>query len=695
MGGLGPPATSRQGARATRRARRNEAVRRTYAGCTEIAGPLDFSPEPWVGFRRVATRSQRLTLTLLASLNALAGLVFVSWLLMPAHVPGPGVVGIGGWKLAVARFSFCIVVAVELIRLVQNFAVWVFASKAADPIPKAPQAGLRVAMLTTIVPAKEPLPVVERTLRAMLAVRYRGRVDVWILDEGNDPAVKEMARRLGVLHFSRKGIPAFNQPSGQFRAKTKAGNHNAWRYQFERYYDVVAQMDPDHAPLPCFLKRTLGYFRDPDVAFVVAPQVYGNMYDNWVAHGASVQQYLFSGVVERGGNGLDAPLLIGTNHLYRPSAWQEIGGYQDAMVEDHMTGMRVQGTVNPATGDNWIGVYTPDVLAIGEGPASWTDYFNQQKRWAYGIWEILLKPRLKAGIRLQRRQRLLYGLVQFYYPSVGATTLFGTVATGIYLLLGITAIQMNGGQWLALWSASMLSWLMLWLWLRRFNLAEHERREIGLHGMVLALFAGPVYVAAGITALLHKPLAYAVTAKGNLRSADSFKTFRLHVIWATASLALLAASFRFHHDYAALRAWASLAVIAGMGPPVIALTGRLMSAKSGPRRASEHTVSTRAATESAITEGPHGVRVPSPRQDVWGARTPVPHSLGRDAEPAAVGGLRMLADLSASQQAVREARTGTAHSSRRNLAVSGVPPARLHRQHAEENWDRHHEARAH
>jgi cellulose synthase (UDP-forming) len=689
------PAPPRQGGRAARRARRNEAVRRIYAGCSEIAGPLDFSPEPWVEFRPVATPSQRLTLTFLASLNALTGLVFVGWLLMPAHVPGPGVPGIGGWQLAVARVSFCVVVAVELIRLVQNFAVWVFASKAADPVPKAPQAGLRVAMLTTIVPAREPLNVAERTLRAMLAVRYRGRVDVWILDEGNDPRVKEMARRLGVLYFTRKGIPEFNQPSGQFRAKTKAGNHNAWRYQFERYYDVVAQMDPDHAPLPCFLKRTLGYFRDPDVAFVVAPQVYGNMYDNWVAHGASVQQYLFSGVVERGGNGLDAPLLIGTNHLYRPSAWREIGGYQDAMVEDHMTGMRVQGTVNPKTGDNWLGVYTPDVLAIGEGPASWTDYFNQQKRWAYGIWEILLRPKLKAGIRLQRHQRLLYGLVQFYYPSVGATTLLGTLATAIYLLLGITAISMNGGQWLALWSASMASWLILWLWLRRFNLAEHERREIGVLGMVLALFAGPVYVAAGVTALLRRPLAYAVTAKGSLRSPDSFRTFRLHVLWAAASLALLAASFRFHHDYAALRAWASLAVIAGLGPPVIALTGRLTPGGSGGGRASGHPGGRKVAAEPATMGKLHpSARVPSPRQAVRRARTPMPHQPARGAEPSAVGGLRMLEHLSASQQAVREERARAAHSPKRSLAVSGLPQPRQHRQRAEENWDRHYETRA-
>ena len=512
---------------------------------------------------------------MLTLVNALTALAFIGWLLLPAHIPGPGVVGFGGWRLGVARMSFCLVICVESIRLVQNFAVWVFASAMRDPVPKAPPPRLRVAMLTTIVPSKEPISVVERTLRAMREVSYRGQVDVWILDESDDPAVKAMAERLGVHHFSRNGVPRYNQPAGPFRAGTKSGNHNAWRDGYERYYDVVAQMDPDHVPLPCFLERTLGYFRDPDVAFVVAPQVYGNMYENWVAHGASVQQYLFSGVVERGGNGLDAPLLIGTNHLYRPAAWREIGGYQDSIIEDHLTSMRVQGTVNPVTGNAWRGVYTPDVLAIGEGPESWTDYFNQQKRWAYGIWEIVLKRNLRAGIRLRPRQRLLYGLVQFYYPSVGSAVLLGTIATAVYLLLGVTAIRLNSLQWLALWSASMTSWMVLWLWLRRFNLAVHERREVGVAGMLLALFAGPVYVAAGITALFRRPLTYAVTAKGNLKSPDSVRTFRLHLVWAAVATVLLMMSFRLHHDYTALRVWGTLALITGLGPPLIIMASWL------------------------------------------------------------------------------------------------------------------------
>jgi cellulose synthase (UDP-forming) len=292
----------RSARRTSRRQQRTAAVRRAYARCSDLTGDLDFSPDPRVTFRRVTTVGQRVALTLLAGLNALTALVFTGWLLLPAHIPGAGVVGFGGWRLGVARVAFCVIISVEMIRFVQNFAVWLFASSMYNPVPKAPARGLRVAMLTTIVPAKEPIYVVERTLRAMRQVRYRGQVDIWILDEGNDPAVRAMAERLGVYHFSRKGIPRYNQVRGAYRARTKAGNHNAWRDNYERYYDIVAQMDPDHVPLPCFLERTIGYFRDPDVAFVVAPQVYGNMYENWVAHGASAQQYLFSGVVERGGN---------------------------------------------------------------------------------------------------------------------------------------------------------------------------------------------------------------------------------------------------------------------------------------------------------------------------------------------------------------------------------------------------------
>ncbi|MBD0741099.1 glycosyltransferase family 2 protein [Streptomyces sp. CBMA152] len=562
---------SRPDRRAERRDRRNASAVEAYVRAARACGPLA-NPGREVAYCPVLRLDQRVLLTAVTAATALADIVFIGWLLLPEHVPGPGVTGLGGCGLCLARVGFCLVIGVETIKVVQAAAIWVFAFRAKDPIPMVPPSGLRVAMLTTIVPSKEPLAVVQRTLRAMLEVeRWNCTVDVWILDEGDDPAVRQMAARLGVHHFSRKGRPEYNQPSGPFRARTKSGNHNAWRAEHENDYDVVAQMDPDHVPLPCFLERTLGYFHAPDTAFVVAPQVYGNAYDNWVSHGASVQQYLFSSMVERGGNGLDAPLLIGTNHLYRVTAWQKIGGYQDSIIEDHLTSMRVHGTVNPATGNGWKGVYTPDVVAIGEGPTTWTDYFNQQRRWAYGVWEITLNSRLREGIQLRPGQRLLYGLVQFYYPSVAMSLGLGTLATALYMLLGVSSIQLPGLPWFLLWSAGMGGSFALWLWLRRFNLAEHERREIGIAGILLSLFAGPVYIDAAANALLRRPLAYVVTAKGELRSSESLRTFRLHLLWALMAGALLTASFLHHHDYTAMRMWTLLGLAAGSAPPLLAL----------------------------------------------------------------------------------------------------------------------------
>jgi len=85
-------------------------------------------------------------------------------------------------------------------------------------------------------------------------------------------------------------------------------------------------MDPDHVPEPWFLERTVGYFNDSDTAFVVAPQIYGNGDRSWIARGAGQLESIFQALVQRGANGMGAPLLIGTNHLYRTKCWQQIGG---------------------------------------------------------------------------------------------------------------------------------------------------------------------------------------------------------------------------------------------------------------------------------------------------------------------------------------------------------------------------------
>ena len=507
-----------------------------YSRKSTLAGPARKGTT--VQYKRVLSRRDNLVLGAIIALNMVAGGSLLTWLLIPAHLPSPR-------GMTVASVSSVVVVvvmvALELTRLTQSATLAHFASRARDPIPLVPNANPRVAMLTTIVPGKEPFALVLETLEAMLAVRYPGVMDVWLLDEGDDPEIKAVCEQRGIHHFSRRRRPEYNQPRGAFRAKTKHGNHNAWRAENEDEYDIVAQMDPDHVPTGDFLERTLGYFNDRDVAFVVAPQVYGNLVESWIAHGAAFLAYVFHGVIQRGGNGMAAPLLIGTNHLYRVTAFSQIGGYQDSIIEDHLTAMKIYATRNPLTKNFWKGVYTPDILAVGAGPSSFTDFFNQQKRWAYGIWEIIFShsPRLFGAMK--RSQRLSFAMLQTFYPSVAAEWILSYLLAATYLF-GAKSPNLILWQWGALWGSSVGSTLVLFLWLRRFNLVEHERKDSGLIGMALMLMCIPVYTAAAIRRCTGRKLAYAVTAKGELTSPDNIRTFTPHLLWAALILVTLLAT---------------------------------------------------------------------------------------------------------------------------------------------------------
>ncbi len=539
---------------------------------TDLTGPLQ-PPGETVRYRHVLTRSQRTWVAALGYLHVAVSVALAVYLLLPSSLPrwdDDTLVNVS------AAAGLLVMVSLQLIAGLRTWTITYHAGQARDPLPMRAQPGQRVAVLTTIVPGKEPVELVMATLRAMQRIRHDGVLDVWLLDEDDDAEVKRRCEELGVRHFSRKGRPEWNQESGPFRRKTKHGNHNSWRSQHESDYDVVAQMDPDHVPFPNFLERTLGYFGDPDVAFVVAPQVYGNLQESFVARGAAELAYLFHGLIQRGGNGHDAPLLIGTNHLYRPAAFGEIGGYQDCIIEDHLTSMVVYTAVNSATGRNWKGVYTPDIVAVGEGPATYSDFFSQQKRWAYGIWEVARQhsPRLFPRMRT-RQQRLAFFALQTHYPTTAIAWVGGIALSSLYLVGGVAVTRLPVLQWALLFGANLALGLTFALSMRRFNLVEHERRSWGLTGMLLDLFTAPVYVAAAAAQLVGRPLVYVVTAKGSAATGDTWRTFRPHLLWLAVAVVSIAAGRLQGHHYGTLYFWAGLTAVLCLAPLTLVGAQRL------------------------------------------------------------------------------------------------------------------------
>ncbi|MET0520799.1 MAG: glycosyltransferase family 2 protein [Jiangellaceae bacterium] len=543
-----------------------------YPAYSVLAGPAVPPPDggQQVRMRRLDRRRPLATLAMTVLAFTFES-VFLVWLLSSIRVPDRDLHPI----LHGATFvMFGATALIELFRLVNVVTLCLATIWARDPQPILPDAGLRVAFLTTIVPNKEPVEMVERTLVAARSVRHAGPYDVWLLDEGDDDAVKEMCARIGVRHFSRKGIAEYNAADGAFKARTKHGNYNSWVDRHGDEYDVFVSVDPDHVPLPNFCERLLGYFRDEDVAFVVGPQIYGN-YDNVVTRWAESQQYLFHSLLQRAGNRHGIAMLVGTNNAVRISALRSIGGLQDSITEDMATSLALHAANNPATKTRWRSVYTPDVLAVGEGPSSWTDYFSQQHRWSRGTDEVVLTRFGRLVRSLGFKRSLHYGLLMSYYPLTAFAWLLGAVNAACYLVLGAKGVQVPQEVWLMLYVDAALFQVGLYLFNRRHNVSPHEEAgSSGLVGMLASTLCAPIYVASYVGALLRRQAGFVVTPKGDEASPDRLVTFRHGLAWAGFYAALLGVAAVGDHVDGAMWLWPTLNLAICLMPTVIWLTTR-------------------------------------------------------------------------------------------------------------------------
>ncbi|MFF1482742.1 glycosyltransferase family 2 protein [Streptomyces sp. NPDC058301] len=565
-----------------------------YETHSRLAGPLtDPGPDP--AAYRVRYRSllsaepRRIRAVLLMTLAPLLTAALLVYLVWPTH----WVEREGGdeWLVGLDVAMLVAIGLIELFMVVNVVSIAHATMVARDPIPVFPEPGTRVAFLTTYVPGKEPMAMVRATLEGAVRLHHPGPLDVWLLDEGDDQGAKALCEELGVRHFTRSGVPEWNRTKGPHRARTKHGNYNAWLARHGGDYDFFASVDTDHVPLPDFLERMMGYFRDPDVAFVVGPQVYGN-YDSPVTKAAESQQFLFHALIQRAGNRYRAPMFVGTNNIVRITALRQVGGLYDSITEDMATGFELHRRRNPGTGRFWRSVYTPDVLAVGEGPESWTDFFSQQTRWSRGTYETLLKQYWKTLFRVPPGRLLSYTLMLVYYPMTAVNWLLGMVSCVLFLWFGASGTQVSASVWLMLYSDAAALQIGLYLWNRRHNVSPHEPQGSGgLAGMGMSALCAPIYLKSLGSALLRTRGQFVVTPKGGEASPDRLWTFRIHLFWAAVLVVSLAASVHYGHTHVAMRTWAVLALAIALAPVAVwswtARRERAAARRRAPARSAE------------------------------------------------------------------------------------------------------------
>jgi cellulose synthase/poly-beta-1,6-N-acetylglucosamine synthase-like glycosyltransferase len=450
------------------------------------------------------------------------------------------------------------------------------------PVPVPANRRLRVAVATTFVPGAEPLKMLERTLRAMTALQYPH--DTWVLDEGDDPAVRDLCARLGARHFTRKGQGEYLTDEGPFKRATKYGNYNAWFHEIAwDAYDVITTFDPDHVPAAGFLSNVVGHFENPKIGYVQVAQVYDNQCASMVARGAAEETYAYYSSVQMAAHGLGYPVVIGCHNTHRVAALRAVGGFPPHDAEDLLLTQKYRTA-------GWEGVYLPRVLARGLAPVDWPAYLHQQSRWARSVLDIKLRRQHGQLGQLPFAARMTGMLHGLNYLSRSFALLGALVLAGLLLAFGKVPLGLTTAAdgLLALWLAATSA---CELYRQKFYL--DPAREAGVHwrAALLQYAKFPYMLFSLIDVLRGRTIPYRITPKERT-AANHHRLFRPHWI----AIAMLSVAW-----LAGRLSGADVPIAVQLIPPILAVTTIVLAHYGSGRQASR--TQTLAESNAGMIEG--------------------------------------------------------------------------------------------
>lgn len=364
----------------------------------------------------------------------------------------------------------------------------------------------------------EPVSILKNTIAGATSQRYpKSKYTVYVCDDGSRQEVRELAESYGAVWSVRDE-----------HTHAKAGNIN---YCLEHHArgEYFAVLDADMIPKSSFLEKTMGYFSDPDMALVQAPQVFYNpdpFQSNLQLYQAipNEQDFFMREVLTRRAL-FNAVLNVGSNAVFRRSAVEAIGGIPvGTITEDMATSMILQSRGYHST-------FVNETLAMGLSPNSFSDYIVQRDRWARGNIQVMKKwnPLTMPGLSFM--QRLIYfdGVLYWFF---GLQKLIYFIGPILFLFFGLPVVYTD--------VFTMLMFFIPFYYISTlvFTLLSHKSRTyIWAHIYESAL--APYLAMSALSELLFsKEIKFSVTPKGEQQKESHF-ALRIaipHIILAVLSL---------------------------------------------------------------------------------------------------------------------------------------------------------------
>jgi cellulose synthase/poly-beta-1,6-N-acetylglucosamine synthase-like glycosyltransferase len=291
-------------------------------------------------------------------------------------------------------------------------------NKDQQPVPDATFEQL--PPVTVQLPIYNEMYVADRLIDAVCQLDYpRDLLEIQVLDDSTDEtttiaerAVRRHALRgVKITYIHRTDRRGYKAGALEAGLKVASGEY-------------VAIFDADFLPSPDFLRRTIHFFTNPQVAMVQAR--WGHINENYSLL-TKIQAILLDGhfVLEHGGRNR-AGLFFnfnGTAGIWRRTAIADAGGWQhDTLTEDLDLSYRAQLR-------GWRFVFLHDLVSPAEVPVEMNAFKSQQHRWAKGS--------------IQTCRKVLPSVLRSKLPlGVKAEAFFHLTANFNYLLMCVLSVLM-------------------------------------------------------------------------------------------------------------------------------------------------------------------------------------------------------------------------------------------------------------
>jgi cellulose synthase/poly-beta-1,6-N-acetylglucosamine synthase-like glycosyltransferase len=344
-----------------------------------------------------------------------------------------------------------------------------------------PNPSYRPMVSLHIAAYNEPADMLIRTIQTAEAMDYP---DFEIVVVDNNTTDEDVWRPVESYCATRPGVK-FVHVDPWPGYKSGALNLALHRYTDPRA-QIVGVIDSDYLVEPSWLSDTVGYFADPEIAFVQTPQDYRDYEGNrYLTACYDAYRYFFASAMPSR-NERNSIIFAGTMGLLRSTALQSLGGWDEwCITEDAETSLRLLTA-------GYSGLFVARSYGRGIMPLTFSSLKSQRFRWCFGgmqilrrHWRQLMPWDRSPGNHLSVSQRLDYliGGVQWLNDLILlGFTLVLLAVSGLLLSGNTVAIRPLIGPTVLLPATLLAVGLLRALW------ALRERTRIS-YGRALLAFA--------------------------------------------------------------------------------------------------------------------------------------------------------------------------------------------------------------